>query len=356
MAQAVRVVVAALLLAVVLMVGTTVVGDITGDEEGLRTSEDVVVELGEADSWTRISDASGYSETVRNSRGYAINLTGADDSYVQSQDKYEVAADDTWTISAWGRVDQGAGNENMTLVSANGRVVISYNGSQGNWSAWYYDEGSTDSWQVNASAPNQPGNLTNVIVWSNSTHLTIYRNNTQGDVKNITGSNIADAPVMSQNWDGRIDEVRTFDDALDDANRSTIVNSPVDPVPDTNRTSRIMFDEPNKSTQSIFFTGTRLEQSNVTFSDGLDGSVMTGESLISNIMGTTDYVWETSGPQIYPVSGGDLDGAPAAYVEYERESALFDVVGGWVDLVGVAALIPLIAIALLIVSRMRRAG
>lgn len=349
MADPIRLVVMSLVVAIALMVGTSVVGDITAGQDGIREQQSTAVLLGDTGEFVSIADGQGYDETVRDSRGYAVNMTGAGDSYVKSSSPIDIASDDTWTVSLWAHVDDGSETETMTALSVNGRVVINYNGSDGNWTAWYYDESSTSSWQVNVSAPGQPANLTNVQVWSNGTHLTIYQNGTQGEMKTITGDNIESAPITTSNWDGRLDEVRTFDDPLNSTERSEIYNSPVAPQNNTNRTSRIMFDQPEKSTQLIFFSDSELEQSNVTFSEGLPGHVMDGANVINDITGTTDYQWETNGPQIKPIDGGELDGAPVAYVDYSYEGALSGVVQSWSSAVTLAAMIPLIGVVLVIV-------
>lgn len=353
MGDPVRLVVVSLVVAMTLMVGTTVVGDITANQDGIREQQSTAVLLGDTGEFVSIADGEGFDETVRDSRGYAVNMTGADDSYVETTSPISIAKDDTWTVSLWAQVDNGSETETMTALSINGRVVINYNGTDGNWTVWYYDESSTSSWQANVSAPDQPSNLTNVQVWSNGTHLTIYQNGTQGDLVNVTGDNIESAPVTTSNWDGRLDEVRTFDDPLNSTNRSELYNSPIAPQNNTNRTSRIMFDQPDKSTQLVFFTDADLEQSNVTFSQGLPGQVLNGANLLNDITGSTDYQWETSGPQIKPLAGEELDGAPVAYVDYSFEGALSGIVEAWSGAVTLAALIPLVGIALLIVRILR---
>lgn len=346
MATALRAVIAGLMIVITLSLGNILVSDIADNTAGIEMPGDEVVELGATNEFTTINNGEGTDETVRNSRGYAVNLTGSDDSYVESKDGYTIAEDNTWAVSTWARVDSDASSDDMTAVSANGRVIIEYAGSRSEWSVWYYDEGNRDSYMVNVSAPNQPANFTNVIAWSNGTHLTVYRNNTQGEVVEISGDNSVDAPVSSTNWNGRLDEVRTFDSPINDSVRSEIVASPIAPQPDTNRTSRVMFDEPDKNSQSIFFTGTRMEHSNVQFSPGLDGQVLSRG---------TDYEWNTEGPQIKPLSGGELDGAPVAYVDYTFESALHSTIEGWGDAVRIAAMIPMILIIGVIIARLRGA-
>lgn len=281
----------------------------------LRT--DQTVELGTAGSYATIDDSVGRDETVYDSLGYAVNLTGASDSYVASKSPFEVASDDTWSVCTWAYVDAEASSATMTAVSVDGRVIIEYNGTAGNWSAWYYDESTTDSWLVNVSAPHQPASFRLICASHNATHLSISRGTTEGEAVNTSdGPNIVDAPVESSTWNGRLDELRSFDDPLSASQKQQWNDSPVGPLPDSNHTARVYFDHRDASTQPIYFTDTSLEQSNVSFSDGLDGSEMDGQSFINDIIGSTDYVWDTDGPRIYVVEGGELDGAPVAFIDY----------------------------------------
>lgn len=260
--------------------------------------------------YTRIDDGEGRDETVYNSLGMAVNLSGANDSFVESSSDFEVANDSTWSVAVWARVDPEAATDTMTVVSIDGRVVVTYNGSAGNWSAWYYDDGSRNSYMLNATAPNQPGNYTHVLVHSNGTHLSLYRNNSLGERANLSADNIASAPVNSTTWNGRLEELRTFDDALNSTQRQQLVDQPLDPLVASNRTARVMFDESDASQQLIFFARPHLDQSNVTFSNGFAGSVLSDPG---------DYEWDTIGPRIYVTAGGELDGAPVAYVSYTNE-------------------------------------
>lgn len=346
-------VVTAAAIVIALLLGILIVDTIASQEDGIRMVEGDTVLLGETGEWVAVSNAAGYDETVVDSRGYAVNLTGASDSYVQTKHGIELAGDATWTISAGGRVDSEAASDHMTLVSADGRVVIEYDGANSQWSAWYYDEGSRDSYRVNVSAPNQPSSWAVVTAWSNGTHVAIYRDGTRGEVVNTTTSNIASASVESQNWNGRMDELRVFDDALSDATIGELSSDAVAPQPGTNRTARAMFDEPGRAEQRLFFAPTSLVTSNATYSGGFPGSEMDGASTLNDITGATDYQWSTQGPQIKPVGGGELEGAPVAYVTYQREEALASIVSAWASFAELAALLPLLLIILVIMGRMR---
>lgn len=344
MANVVRVLVVVLVIAVVLQLGSAVMGSFHESQGGIRFSQSQAVTLDATGTFTSVNDGEGYDETVVDSRGNAVNLTGADDSFVESEQAIDVASDKNWTLATWARVDNGAAIRDMTAISVNGRVIIDYNGTEGNWTAWYYDESKTNSYRVNISAPNQPQNWTHIAVVANGTHLAIYRNNTRGDVKNITTSSITSAPVDNSNWDGRLDETRTFDDALNSSQRQSLVDSPVGPQANANRTMRVMYDQPDADRQLIFFADGRLKTSNASFSSGMDGS---------DLVAGVDYEWEVQGPKIKPLAGGKLDGAPVAYVDYDFESALIGLVQGWANAVSIAALLPVLLVFAYIVGRLR---
>ena len=280
----------------------------------------------------------GRDEEVYNSLGYAANFTGANDSYLESTDSPELGTVGNWTVQTWARVDAGSETNNMTLVAASGDVLLQYNGSNSNWTAYYYDRASRQSWRADVSAPKQPANWTLVTATANATHFWIYANATKGEVVDITGSNSADYGTYG-NFDGRIDETRTFNDTTNDSQVSAAVADPIAPRKSRARTGRIMYDEPSRATQRFFFATGDAATSNVTFSTGLPGELMDGKSFTNDVTGTTDYRWYVVGPAIKPVSGGQLDGAPAAYVTYQASGRLNTLADDWNSVMGIAAIL-----------------
>lgn len=355
MSDTVQTVLAVLVISIALLAGVTIADGLagaTGEPNEVERTYDRHVGLNSPGSWTRIAYDDGFNETVVNSLGHAVNLTGANDSYIQSRDEVNFG-DDTWTVTAWGYVDNDAASDTRTLVSVDGRVIIDYNGSQGVWTAWYYDDGSRNSYRVNVSAPNQPTNFSMVTVRANDTHLTIFRNTTQGETEALSGSSIAQANVNATNWDGRLEELRTFDDPLSDSEISSLHSQPVHPQPGTNRTARAMFDQPDRATQHLYFTGTGLLTSNVTYSAGHPGSEMQGVSLWNELTGESDYRWDSDGPRIMAVDGGELDGAPVAFVSFDSRAMLPDMVQGFANFIEFAALVPLILIVVVVIARVK---
>jgi len=332
-------IITAVAIVIALLMGTAIISGITSDE---RADTDLLVKL-DGNKFTEINNGEGYDETVKDSRGLALQFTGADDSFVQSQDPITYSTDNTWTYATWARTQSGAETDDMVAVSWNGEVVIAYNATRTEWVGWYYNTTTRNSHKVNISAPNQPANLTHVALTSNGTHVTIYRNNTEGETVNITQAQTQPAPVEDSNWNGSLDETRTFDDALNASQRQALVDDGVGPLKDTNRTSRIMYDQPDR-TQTVFFANTELDVSNVSWVSGLAGQVLTAG---------TDYEWDTDGPRIRSLPGGEVDGAPGVYVEYDFEGALSQVINAWSNAVGLAALMPLLIIVALILLRVR---
>lgn len=316
-------------------------------ENGERVQ--TAVETQNAGTWYSIASDTGTDPLVVTSRGYAVNLTGANDSYVRSKQGIDFSQDDTWSVSLWARLDNDATAEEQTALSLNGRLVINYNQTSSEWVVWYYDDGSRDSYELSVTGPNQPANFTNIQVTSNETHLQVYRNNTLGDTANLTTSSIVDAPVTSENWNGRLEEVRTVDDVLSVSERQELVDNPVEPQPGTNRTARIMFDEPYESSQLVLFSGTELEQSNVTFSQGFEGRQLTeGQYAV-----TADYTWNENGPRIRLLEGGSADDIPVAYVDYTKSGIDTNVlVEGFTAALALAALAPILLIVGYIVMTM----
>lgn len=262
-----------------------------------------------ADTWGGAEILDIY--TVRDTTNTSVNLTGAPDSTVTADGTIPIATDDTWTRCTWARVDPDAAARTMTALSVNGRLIIQYNGSASEWSAWYYDDGSRNSFRVNVSAPNQPGNFTHICAWHNATNLGIVRNTTTGESVNVSavesGGNIADVWPNAENWDGRLDESRGFDSTLNSSQYAALHNYPVLPLTNATRLWRITYDESSGSKTKIYFTSTRATVSNATWDDGLRGSRLDAGS---------DYTINEGEGSVTALADGRIDGAPVVWIDY----------------------------------------
>jgi len=326
---------------VALLIGVSVWSTMAGMAAQQSTNGDRVqtAQPIDGDSWYSLSNTDGVNETVLSSRGYAVNLTGASDSFVQSNSNIDIATDDNWTVATWARVDPDAASRNMTVLSVNGRLVFGYNGSSGNWTAWYYDDGSRDSYELEVTAPGAAGNWTHLTATATNDSVTLYRNNSAQDSVDLNQSSSVSSPVNSTNFDGRLEETRTFDDVLNSSERAELIASPVAPQRGLNRTSRIMYDEPYANQQLILFSGASLEQSNVTFADGFDGRKLS----------ESEYEWNTVGPRLKVTAA-----LPVAYVDYTiRSLGPGTVVPELNNALGFAALLPLLLIIGLMLTYLR---
>lgn len=328
-----------------------IIGAIAGQSGGPFQLTNQSVEF-DAGQWSQIDSRDRYDvntvHRVVESTGYAIELTGADDSYWQSTDSVDISSDSTWTVCVWASVDAAgdAKNRTMTALSVDGRVIIQYNGTDGNWSAWFYDDGSTNSYRVNVSAPNQPGNLTQVCAWHDGSTFAIYRNATRGGTADTTKASIEDADLNASHWDGRQDEVRTFDEALNASQRNATYQQPVSPLANAARTGRIYFDSGAGTTEPIFFTAGSATLSNASWTlSGWDGAVLAKGS---------DYAvsGDGDGDGIRIFESSPVAEAPAVWVTYSGTDAplVYPVVGVLSPGIGLLAVLGIVIVAVAVMK------
>jgi len=305
--------IALVVVTVVLLLGMSVVGGVVeglgGNDQPYDTSAGVSPTVGEAATFEDTAGEAAITDlyAVKDSRGYGVALTGAPDSYVASDADIDIAdGGDEWTIATWARVDSDATNETMTAISADGRVLLQYNGTADHWAAWYYDDGSRNSYRVTVDAP-APEQYSWIAATHNGSTLTIYHNTTQGEQIDTSTASIEPARTNSSNWQGRLDETRTFAEAVNSTQRSTLVDDPTAPLPDANRTARIMYDQGQGSTTPIYFAGTQATLSNASWVGGLSGTTLDEG---------TDYEIDVGAGTITALADGRIDGAPVVFIDY----------------------------------------
>jgi len=324
---------------VVLLIGITAVSGVieSGDSSGeeIQTAAKL-----DGTSYVTIADTTGVDETVFDSRGNAVKLTGANDSFIQSTEDIEIGTYDNYTVSVWASRDSSTTNQ-TTAINIDGAVEIAYNGTRGEYTGWYYDSGSRASYRVNVTAPGPQGSLEHVVLRKNSTHLTIYANTTKGESIAVDGTNTA-TYVDGQNWDGRLEETRVHNSSWSETTIQNHYNDPIAPITDDAR-ARVMFDEPYRTNQLLFYHPGKIKTSNATFAQGIPGEVMdTGLTL------QEDYEWQSDGPRIRAVAGGQLEFAPVAYVDYTSRTQVSTLQEQYTSAIGLAGvallLIPMVLI------------
>lgn len=318
---------------VILFIGLTAVSATidVGDSDGTADRVETAAPL-EGTQFSTLADSWGDNEDVYDSRGYAVELTGANDSFVRSEEDIAINPADNWTVSLWASYDSTS--DEMTALSLDGRIEVRYNGTSDEWLAWYYDDGDRASYEVSVSSSANATELEHVVVTRNSSELTIYANQTQGSTATLSGSSSVSAPVNRTNWDGRLEELRVDEEAWDSSLITSHYNDPIAPLA-TNHTARVMFDEPYRGTQRMFYNAGDVVTSNATFVDGLPGQELDS----GGVLATSEYDWDNDGPRIRAEGGERLDGAPVAYVDYDQKDALGGLRDGFESAVGLAGLL-----------------
>lgn len=328
------------------LVGTAVIDGVSSSAQSnsqpVMKSASPLVTTGEASSF---HDTSSYFSgevaavlQVKDSTGEAIKLRGAGDSTYRSSSPIAFASDSTWTVSVFASWNNSFGTTNGTVYSLNGRLILQYNNATQQWVGWYYDEGDRDSYRVNVSATAQPGGLQNIQLVGNGTHFAIYRNNTRGEVADLSAESSEDPLVNASNWAGRQEELRGYDDNFSASARQALIDSPILPVNGHERTFRVMFDGTGDGSEPVYFTDASLSLSNTSVASGVAGNVLSAG---------TDYSVDLGSATITALSGGKLDGAPTAFVEYrflpnKAVSSLTNDIAGSMELF---AVVPLVMVA-----------
>lgn len=331
-------VIAALTVAVALIIAPTIIGAMADQaiQSGANEARDTAVLLNGTTAVT-LDSGRGTDETVRDSRGYALRFSGADDSYLSSTQPVPIGANDTWTVSQGVWINNSATGANQTLLAAGDDLILRYLGNKPTqeWQAVYTDPGKTYRVNVSATTPTTASIIQ--VVRDNST-LAIYRNNSLGESITMNASNetVGGNITKDSNLDGQLDETRFFNSSLTSADRQALVNDEVGPLPGTDRTARLMYDAGTGSGVRVFFSPASATASNVTWADGFGGQVLSGIS---------DYEWETDGPTVRARAGGEIDGAPVAYVAYEFDGEEeISIVVGVADALSLMAIVPLLLI------------
>lgn len=282
-----------------------------GSDEDIQTAAEL-----DGTTFASLGNSWGTDETVYDSRGYAVELTGAPDSYIQSTDDISTDTTGDWTVSVW--VDADQTTTNHTAVSVDGNIELVYNGSTDTYTAWYYNQATRNSYDVAAGSTASPGDLENVVLVRDRGTLTIYVNDTASGSVDTTADTITPAPTGTSNWDGRLEELRVDATPWDGSTISNHYNDPIGPL-ETNHEARIMFDEPYRNQQRMFYNSGEVSTSNATFVSGIPGQKLDSAN---GMFSSGSYRWEKDGPAIRAVDGKHLDGAPVAYVDYVKRNSI----------------------------------
>jgi len=343
MANAVGGIVTAITVSIALLIGILVVGQLGFfAQPGIADQVEYdAVGLEGTNTFVAFNDGLGTEEKVWKTTGFALQLQGAQNSYAESTSVLSLGGNSNFTLSTWASVNESATSANMTAVSYDGRVMIQY--LDGTWSGWYYDESTRNSHRVNITATS-PTARSLVTVTANETHLSIYENTTQGETTSITTSSLADGTLNTTNWDGVLEETKAYSQGSNATQVTSLYNNPIEPQQRTDKQFRVMWDQPDR-VQYVVYADAGIDVTNGKWVAGFAEQQMQSKNILGG-----DYEWQTDGPRIKPLSGGELDGFPVAYASYKYDTALDAQIDGIANSLGLAAIIPILIVAAILIG------
>lgn len=362
MANTVATVLSVFVLMVGLMMGLTVADGIVSSSDGATGESNVqTAQQLQGTQFVRLDAlGSGDNETVRNSRGKALFFDGSTDATMQAETGIDIHERDNWSVATTVWVNASATGENLTLVTeGDPNIYLRYAGNRStpHWQVIFHSANLTQSYLVEVTATD-PTNRTHIFAQRDGDTLYVFENDT-ADSTSIDGSSDAIPDLTAdQNLHGRLDETRMFANVLTPSQRTQLQDSPNDGITGVNHRARITYDEYLRNTGEVRVWWTPASATlgtGTAFVDGLAGEELEEKTLANDIAGTSDYAWRQSGPQIRAVDGGQLDGSPVAYVQYDFSAQAVSVVNSFGEMVSLAALGGLIAVAGLIIGRLRNA-
>lgn len=279
------------------------------------------------DDAVQISSSNGIPDTVtvRASKGNALRFANETDSVASSAPV--TLTNGSWTVCAAASLSSTA-NRNVTytvFAYDNASVLLQYDA--GAWSAYYENDSGADA-IVRIPADDPAAGLVPVCGrYNESRGLSLSRGDTITAPQEL--SNETASRNVSETWQGRIDEVRAFGEAVDNETIVKYADDPIQPLPGRDRLARWMFDEGSGSTTTVFFAGTEATITGATWTTGVNPPGLTKG---------VDYELEGGPFRLRVPSGSYLDGAPAAYVSWSSNS-IVDLIVGFVPVFALLLLV-----------------
>ena len=240
---------------------------------------------------------------VRATRGNAIQLEG---SAVTSTTTDNVT-DGSWTLCAVGRLAADADiDATYTLAAAdNGTALLLY--ANETWVAYYQNASTGDTAKATLTASSPQSSLTPVCGrYDDATgELVVMADGT------VSAPDTADATTDSRSvahdWHGTIDELRAFDEAVGNSTLTAYASDPIQPFPSTQRTARMMFDEGDGTTTTVYFAAEDASIGSASWTDGVAGP---------GLSEGTDYDLAVDPLEITILAGSYVVGAPVVFVSW----------------------------------------
>lgn len=306
MSDQIEAVMAAVVIAIVALVGVAVIAPVAGVVTD-TSATDTDTEFSPLDTKRSVvSSNEGLDETsvtVQATRGNAVAMDG--DGYVNATPP-EDWSNRSWSVMAV--ADPNIGDDTYFNRDATHNVVSADNATlrvdwdRGSWAAYYEDPSSGASALVRVPAT---ADRTPIVVTHNETGDTLTIT-ADGGSETASLTAFTEARNVSLNWVGAIDEVRYIDGLVTDEQITRYQSDPISPLPAADHRARWQFDEGSGDTSRGFYNAStaRLVGAGWT-SDGVPGPGLDRGA---------DYELEGDPIAVLVVDGGYLDGAPIAYV------------------------------------------
>lgn len=241
------------------------------------------------------------SVTVEATTGNALAFDGSDSVDMTGPTDFD---NGSWTICAAAQLDDGVSQNGTYDVWAyeNETILLQYDAGQ--WSVYYNNSTASAKAEINAPSPSIGFAAVCGRYEASTGTLTVARN---GSLATDSMDQSVERRNLSAKWNGTLDEVRGFDQALADSELQTYGSDPIEPLPGTGREFRLMFDEGSGSETAVYFGSGPVGVDGASWTDGVAGPTLTRG---------TDYQLKTSPFGIAIVAGGYLEGAPVEHVSW----------------------------------------
>lgn len=297
----------AALVAVILSTLFVSSGPLIGSDTGFEQALSIV------EGQTAIPDRAYANLSVSQSLGTALRTTGDPNvtGATSGVDLGDVFDDGTWSTCTVARLN-GSTSETVTLLSANGRATLQYNGSAGEWVGCYYNASDRVDYDVGVPA-STPTTWTTVCLQQANSTLSIYADGATASTPLDGSHTLTVGTLEGSALNGSVDETRIYPTALTQSQRDAFAAEPTRPLGNASATARLMYDawEPTASSVPVYVGGGTLDLEGATLASGLPGESVTEG---------TDYA--LSGKTLTTTSA-KLQGAPVVFVSYEAKAGPF---------------------------------
>lgn len=240
--------------------------------------------------------------SVSATKGNALAFDDGDYVAVDSQN----FSQGSWSVCSAARLNSDASRDGTYNVFAwnNGSLLLQYDAGQ--WAAFYENEtGAEARATIDATSPSD--GFTPVCARYNESENSLVVSE-DGELSSPAQLDLTTASRnVSTTWNGTLDEVRTFDSAVNNSTIDAYAADPIVPLPGTNRSARYMFDEGEGSTTMAYFVGSSVSIDGAEWTDGVAGP---------GLVEGTDYKYSTSPLELTIPTGSYLIGAPVAYISW----------------------------------------